>query len=82
MKSRGIKDPELGSGLAYFVNAAKFGAHLGHHVDEGNVSIFNMFYCLAKLKRSMFTRHATTDRDLWYRVPCREPGEFETFKGF
>ncbi|KAF9791850.1 hypothetical protein BJ322DRAFT_998331 [Thelephora terrestris] len=37
LKSRGIKDPELGSGLAYFVNAAKFEAHLGHHRDEGNI---------------------------------------------
>ncbi|KAF9778389.1 hypothetical protein BJ322DRAFT_1014720, partial [Thelephora terrestris] len=37
LKSRGIQDPELGSGLAYFVNAAKFEAHLGNHGVEDNI---------------------------------------------
>lgn len=37
LKSRGIQDPELGSGLAYFVNDAKFEAHLRDHVEEDNV---------------------------------------------
>ena len=39
LKSRGIKDPELGSGLAYFVNNAKFEAHLKNHVGQDNVGI-------------------------------------------
>lgn len=43
LKTRGIKDPELGSGLAYFVNTTKFGAHLKSHVDEDEVSISNLF---------------------------------------
>ena len=43
LKTRGIKDPELGSGLAYFVNAAKFRAHLKSQVDEEEVSISNSF---------------------------------------
>lgn len=39
LKTRGIKDPELGSGLAYFVNAKEFEAHLKDHIDEGIVSV-------------------------------------------
>ena len=42
-KTRGIKDPELGSGLAYFVNNGRFEEHLKSHVDENEVSIFNLF---------------------------------------
>ena len=38
LKSRGIKDPELGPGLAYFVNTPKFEAHLKDHVGEDDVS--------------------------------------------
>ena len=45
LKSRGIQDPELGSGLAYFVNNAKFEAHLKNHVGEDNVGV-SPFYCL------------------------------------
>ena len=37
LKMRGIKDPELGSGLAYFVNATKFQEHLKNHVHEEEV---------------------------------------------
>lgn len=44
LKSRGINDPELGSGLAYFVNNVKFDAHLGSRVDEGNVGVSNTLY--------------------------------------
>lgn len=40
LKMRGIRDPELGSGLAYFVNTPKFEAHLNSRVDEDVVSIF------------------------------------------
>ena len=46
LKSCGIQDPELGSGLAYFVNNAKFEVHLENHAGEDNVSI-SIFYCLA-----------------------------------
>ena len=38
LKTRGIKDPELGSGLAYFVDAAKFREHLKDRVQEEEVS--------------------------------------------
>ena len=38
LKTRGIKDPELGSGLAYFVDAAKFHEHLKDCVQEEEVS--------------------------------------------
>ena len=37
-KARGIKDPELGSGLAYFVDTNKFRNHLKDTVYEGKVS--------------------------------------------
>lgn len=46
LKSRGIKDPELGSGLAYFVNGEKFEAHLKNHIDDDNVSISDTFLSL------------------------------------
>ena len=36
-KTRDIKDPEFGSGLAYFVNVKKFEDHLKRHVDENEV---------------------------------------------
>lgn len=42
-KTRGIKDPELGSGLAYFVNAVKFEAHLKSQADEEEVSVSYSF---------------------------------------
>ena len=42
LKTRGIKDPELGSGLAYFVNTPKFEAHLKSHVEEDIVSVSNL----------------------------------------
>lgn len=38
LKTRGIKDPELGSGLAYFVNTVKFQEHLKNHVHDNEVS--------------------------------------------
>lgn len=38
LKSRGIGDPELGTGLAYFVDTTKFQKHLKNHVDEEDVS--------------------------------------------
>ena len=47
LKSRGIRDPELGSGLAYFVNNAKFEAHLKNSVGGDNASI-SSFYCPTK----------------------------------
>ena len=45
LKSRGIKDPELGSGLAYFVNTAKFEAHLKNHTNEDDVSTYDSSCC-------------------------------------
>jgi len=39
-KSRDIKDPEFGSGLAYFVNIEKFKEHLKHNVCENEVRVF------------------------------------------
>ena len=51
LKARGIKDLELASGLAYFVNNGKFEAHLKDHTDEDNVSIS----CFLSLDRE-FTR--------------------------
>jgi hypothetical protein len=39
LKARGVADPELGSGLAYFVNAKKLAEHLKTPVSEDNVSI-------------------------------------------
>jgi len=48
LKTRGIKDPELGSGLAYFVNAAKFDAHLKSQVHEEEVSVSDLFPSLNK----------------------------------
>ena len=41
LKSRGVKDPELGSGLAYFVNTTKFEAHLKDRAEEEDVSEFS-----------------------------------------
>ena len=72
LKTRGISDPELGSGLAYFVNAGKFEAHLKNHINEGDVSIF-YFY----VRRNA---HTSRDRDVWNRVPCSEPGKPEAIK--
>ena len=51
LKSHDIRDPELGSGLAYFVNNANFGAHLKNHVGEDNASIFPL-YCLTRNLRA------------------------------
>jgi hypothetical protein len=39
LKTRGIKDPELGAGLAYFVDTVKFQNHLKNHVHEEDVSL-------------------------------------------
>ena len=39
LKSRGIKDPELGAGLAYFVDPVKFQAHLHNHAREEEVGL-------------------------------------------
>ena len=46
LKTRGINDPELGSGLAYFVNAPKFEAHLKSHTEEEEVSVSNLVLLL------------------------------------
>jgi hypothetical protein len=74
LKSRGIQDPELGSGLAYFVNTTKFGAHLNSRVDEDDVRTFNVF---CRRMRA----HKQVDRDLRHGVPCCKYGEFKAFKG-
>jgi len=39
LKTRGINDPELGSGLAYFVETTKFRKHLKNHSHEGEVNL-------------------------------------------
>ena len=51
LKSRDIQDPELGSGLAYFVNNAKFEAHLKNHIGEDNASI-SPFCCPTRSSRA------------------------------
>ena len=62
LKTRGIKDPELGSGLSYFVNATKFGAHLKGRVDEEEVSISDLSYRTenSHLKRSRLVGQNST----------------------
>jgi len=40
LKTRAIKDPELGSGLAYFVDIVKFQNHLKNSTREDEVSLF------------------------------------------
>ena len=44
LKARGIVDPELGTGLAYFVDANKFKKHLEGHVSEEDVSQMCLFH--------------------------------------
>ena len=39
LKTRGIKDPELGSGLSYFVDNIKFQEHLKNHTHEDEVRL-------------------------------------------
>jgi len=51
LKTRGIKDPELGSGLAYFVNSTKFEAHLKDHVNEDEVSTCDRICCWTENSR-------------------------------
>lgn len=43
LKTRDINDPELGDGLAYFVNTAMFEEHLKSHVEENEVSFSFVF---------------------------------------
>ena len=57
LKARGIKDPELASGLAYFVNDGKFEAHLKDHTNEDNVSIS---YFLLPLDREFMHQEIET----------------------
>lgn len=38
LKARGIKDPEIGSGWAYFVEQSKYAAHVAQNFDEPEVS--------------------------------------------
>ena len=58
LKARDIKDPELGSGLAYFANADKFEEHLKCHIDENEVSVSNLFSYQTKFLRPMRSRPA------------------------
>ncbi|KAF9779417.1 hypothetical protein BJ322DRAFT_1013173 [Thelephora terrestris] len=37
LKARGINDPELGAGLAYFVDTTRFQGHLKSHTDEEDI---------------------------------------------
>ena len=39
LKTRAIKDPELGSGLSYFVDTIKFQEHLKSSVNEDEASL-------------------------------------------
>ena len=75
LKTRGIKDPELGTGLAYFVNVPKFEAHLKSHVEEGEVSVYNSFVVRRRT-------HTLKARDVWDRVPRGQPSKFEAVDGF
>lgn len=74
LKTRGIKDPELGSGLAYFVNATKLEAHLKNYVDEREVS-FPVPFVRQKI-------YILRDRDLWDGVSCGKPGKLEAVERF
>ena len=57
-KARDIKDPELGSGLAYFSNAQKFGEHLKRYVDENEVRISVLSCCCTENLHPMRSRPA------------------------
>ena len=45
LKARDIKDPELGSGLAYFANTEKFEEHLRRYIDENEVRVSSLPCC-------------------------------------
>lgn len=40
LKARGIKDPELGSGWAYFVEESEYVAHIKKNMEDKDVSPF------------------------------------------
>ena len=74
LKARGIKDPELGTGLAYFVDTTKFQEHIKNHSHEEDESLPSL-RCKPVLTISI-------DGDLRGRVPCGQPSEFEVVQGF
>ena len=76
MKARGIGDPELGTGLAYFVDTIKFQKHLEDHVDEEDVSQTPLFQ-----PHNVNSMLISIGRDLWDRVPCSKSSEFKVIKG-
>ncbi|KAF9784125.1 hypothetical protein BJ322DRAFT_1109984 [Thelephora terrestris] len=59
LKSRGIKDPELGSGLAYFVNASKFDEHLGDRVNEDTIETCGTEFHAVNQANSKYSRDFT-----------------------
>jgi hypothetical protein len=48
LKAQGIKDPELGSGWAYFVEESDYTAHIKRNMEDKDVSLFSIMsrYCL------------------------------------
>lgn len=44
LKNRGIKDPELGSGWAYFVEEKKYNTHVKKHFQEKEVRTIQFVY--------------------------------------
>ena len=73
LKSRGIKDPELGAGLAYFVDPVKFQAHLRNYTQEEEVGLSISFQNIT---------YIFIDRNLRGRVSCSQPSKFKVLEGF
>ena len=72
-KNRQINDPELGSGLSYFVETTAYTNHIANSLYDKEVS------CVLN-DRGIFLI-LLLGHELWQRVPCSQPGKFTWREG-
>ena len=73
LKSRGITDPGVGSGWSYFVENQKYIEHVSQETSEEEVNPF--------VRPLINFAHFFSGCWLWFRFPCRQPGERQVLEG-
>lgn len=73
LKSRGITDPEIGSGWSYFVEPKQYNEHISQKTTEVEVSPSGSSISVIVL---IFLGWRVR-----FRFPCCEPGQQEVFEG-
>ena len=73
LKSRGIADPEIGSGWSYFVESKQYHQHVSQKTTDIEVGLFGFSVPIITL---ILVGHWVQ-----FKFPCCEPGQYKVLEG-